>query len=138
MKKLDSIILKILRLYIEYSNDMQDFYKNINEYNPKKKCINVLIVFDHMIADMISYKNLSSKVIEAFIWGRKLNISLVFITQSYYKVLKEVRLNTTHSFIMKIPNKRKLEQTALNHSSDIDLMISWRLIKCVLQNHILF
>ena len=104
----------------------------------QKKCINVLIVFDHKIADMISYKKLSSKVAEAFIWGRKLNILLVFITQSYYKVPKEVRLNTTHSFIMKIPNKRKLEQTALNHSSDIDLMISWRLIKSVLQNHILF
>ena len=54
-----------------------------------------------------------------FIRGRKLNISLVFITQSYFKVPKDVRLNTTHFFIMKIPNKRELQQTALNHSSDI-------------------
>ena len=55
-----------------------------------------------------------------FITGRKLNISIVFITQSYFKVPKDVRLNTTHFFIMKIPNKRKLQQIALNRSSDID------------------
>ena len=55
-----------------------------------------------------------------FIRGRKLTISIVFITQSYFKVPKDVRLNSTHFFIMKIPNKRELQQTALNHSSDID------------------
>ena len=59
-------------------------------------------------------------VTELFIRGRKLNISTVFITQSYFKVLKEVRLNSTHFFIMKIPNKGELQQIALNHSSDID------------------
>ena len=56
---------------------------------------------------------------ELFIRGRKLNISLVFITQSYFKVPKDVRLNTTHFFIAKIPNKRELQQIAINHSSDI-------------------
>ena len=66
----------------------------------------MLIVFDDMIADMIHNKKLNSKVTELFIRGRKLNISLVFITQSYFKVPKNVRLNTTHFFIMKIPNKR--------------------------------
>ena len=55
-----------------------------------------------------------------FIRGRKFNISLVFITQSYVKVSKDVKLNSTHFFIMKIPNKRELQQIALNHSSDID------------------
>ena len=55
-----------------------------------------------------------------FIRGRKLNISLVFITQSYFKVPKDVRLNSTHFFIMKIPNKRELQQIALNHLSDIN------------------
>ena len=55
-----------------------------------------------------------------FIRGRKLNISLVFITQSYFKVPKDVRLNTSHFFIAKIPNKRELQQIALNHSSDIN------------------
>ena len=57
-----------------------------------------------------------------FIRGGKLNISIVFITQSYFKVAKDVRLNSTHFFIMKIPNKRELQQVTLNHSSDIDFM----------------
>ena len=73
-----------------------------------------------MIADMINNKNLNSTVTELFIRGRKLNISPVFITQSYFKVLKDVRLNTTDFFIMKIPNKRELQQIAISHSSDID------------------
>ena len=68
---------------------------------------------------MINNKNLNSIITELFIRGRKLNISLVFITQSYFKVPKDVRLNSTHFFIMKIPNKRELQQIALNHSSDI-------------------
>ena len=69
---------------------------------------------------MIHNKKLNSTVTELFIRGRKLNISLVFIAQSYFKVPKDVRLNTTHFFIMKIPNKRELQQIAINHSSDID------------------
>ena len=72
-----------------------------------------------MIADMINNKKLNSIVTELFIRGRKLNISLVFITQSYFKVLKDVRLNTSHFFIAKITNKRELQQIAINHSSDI-------------------
>ena len=73
-----------------------------------------------MIADIINNKKLNSIVMELFIRGRKLNISLVFDTQSYFKVPKDVRLNTTHFFIMKIPNKRELQQIAINHSSDIN------------------
>ena len=73
-----------------------------------------------MIADMIKNKKLNSIVTELFIKGRKLNISLVFITQSYFKVPKDVRLNSTYFFIMKISNKRELQQIALNHSLDID------------------
>ena len=69
---------------------------------------------------MINNKKVNSIVTELFKRGRKLNISLVFITQSYFKLLKDVRLNCTHFFIMKIPNKRELRQTTLNHSSDID------------------
>ena len=72
-----------------------------------------------MIADMIHNKKLDSIVTELFIRGRKLNISLVFITQSYFKVPKDIRLNTSHFFIAKIPNKRELQQIAVNHSSDI-------------------
>ena len=84
---------------------MQDVYQNINEYNEDKER-KILIVFDDMIADVINNKKLNSIVTELFIRGRKLNISLVFITQSYFKVPKDVRLNSTHFFIMKIPNKR--------------------------------
>ena len=92
---------------------MQVVYKNIEEYNPGKKG-KVLIVFDDMIADMINNKKLNSIVTELFIRGRKL------ITQSYFKVAKDLTLNSTHFFIMKIPNKRELQQIATNHSSDID------------------
>ena len=80
----------------------------------------MLIVFDDMIADMIDNKKLNLIVTDLLIRGRKLNISIAFITQSYFKVLKEVRLNITHFFIMKIPNKRELQEIALNYSSDID------------------
>ena len=73
-----------------------------------------------MIADMINNNKLNPIVTELFIRGRKLNISIVFITQSYFKVPKDVRLNSKHFFIMKIPNKGELQQIALNNSSDID------------------
>ena len=104
---------------MEYSNDMLDVYKNTEDYNPDKER-KVLVVFDDMIADMINNKKLNSIVTESFIGGRKRNISFVFITQSYFKVPKDIRLNSTHFFIMKIPNKTEPQQIALNHSSDID------------------
>ena len=104
---------------MEYSNDMQDVYQNIEDYNPKKER-KVLIVFDDMIADMINNKKSNPVVSELFIRGRKFSISIVFITQSYFKMPKDVRLNSTHFFILKIPSKRELQQIALNHSSDID------------------
>ena len=72
-----------------------------------------------MTADMIHNKKLNSIVSELFIKGIKLNISLVFITQWYFKVPKDVRLNTSHIFIAKISNKRELQKIAINHSSDI-------------------
>ena len=106
------------KAFTEYSNDMQDIYENVDEYNIDKER-KILIGFDDMIADMINDKKLNSIVTEWFIRGRKINISLAFITQSYLKVPKDVRLNTTHFFITKIPNKRELQQIALNHSSDI-------------------
>ena len=104
------------KAFIEYSN-MCDAYKNIDEYNLNKE--RTLIVFDDMIADIIKNKKLNSIVTELLIRGRKINISLVFITQSYFKVPKDVRLNTTQFFIAKIPNKRHLKQIATNHSADI-------------------
>ena len=81
----------------------------------------LILVFDKMIADMINNKKRTNSVVtELFIRGRKSNISLAFITQSYFKVPKVVRLNSTYFFIIKIQNKRELQQIALNHSSDID------------------
>ena len=73
-----------------------------------------------MIADLINNKKLNPAVTELFITGRKLNMSIVFITQLSFKVPKDVRLNSTHFFIMKIPNKRKLQQIPLSHLSDIN------------------
>ena len=69
-----------------------------------------------MIADIINNKNVNPIVTELFIRGRKLNISIAFIKQSYFRVPKQVRINSTQLFIMKIPNKRELQQIALNHS----------------------
>ena len=85
---------------MDYLNSMQNVYKNINKYNPGKKR-QVLIGFDDIIADMINNKKLNPIVTELFITGRKLNVSIVFITQSYFKVPKDVRLNSTHFFILR-------------------------------------
>ena len=92
------------KAFTEYSNDMQDVYKNIDEYNIDKGR-KILLVFDDMIAEMINSEKLNSIATELFIRVRKLNISFVFITQSYFKVPKDIRLNSTHFLIMKIPNK---------------------------------
>ena len=77
------------KAFIEYSNDMQDVYKNIDEHNIYEECER-LIAFDDMVADVINNRKLNSIVTELFIRGRKLNISLVFITQSYFKDPKGV------------------------------------------------
>ena len=106
------------KAFIDYSNDMHDAYKNIDDYHPDKEN-EILIVFDDTIADMIHNKKLNSIVTDLFIRGRKLNISIVFITQSYFRVPKDARNNTKHFFIAKIPNKRELQEIATNHSLDI-------------------
>ena len=86
---------------------MNDVYKSIEEYNPGKKR-KVLIVFDDMIVDIISNKKLQPVVTELFIRGRKLNISLVFVTQSYLPIPKDITLKHYTLFIMKIPNRQEL------------------------------
>ena len=93
------------RAYIEYSNDMRDVYKNIDYYNPDEEN-KILIVFD-MIAGIIHNKKLESIVTELFIRGRKLNIYLVFIMQSYFKVPKDVRLNTIHFSYRNNPKQKR-------------------------------
>ena len=103
--------------FIECSNTMDDVYENINDYNPigKKKTI----VFDDMIADIMTNRRFQAIIKELFIRSRKLNISLVFITQSYFSVPKDVRLNSTNYLIIKIKNRRELQNIAINHSEDI-------------------
>ena len=86
---------------------MQDVHKNIEEYNLGKKC-NILIVFDDMIADMINNEKINQIVTGLFIRGRKINILIVFVTQTYFKVPKDVRLNPTHFYVMEISTKRNL------------------------------
>ena len=98
---------------------MDDIYGNIHDYNPNRKR-KILIVFDDMFEDIKSNKKFQAIIEELFIRCRKLNISLAFITQSYFSVPKDVRLNLTHYLIMKINNKRELQNIAINHSADID------------------
>ena len=105
--------------FIECSNTMDDVYENIHDYNSSRKR-KILIVFDDMIADIMTNKKFQAIIKELFIRCRKLNISLVFIAQSYFSVPKDIRLNSTHYFIMKINNIIKLKNIAINHSTDID------------------
>ena len=96
---------------------MNDIYENIDLYNPNRRR-KVLIVFDDMIADIMTNKKFQSIIKELFTRCRKINNSLVFITQSYFSVPKD--LNSRHYLIMKINNKRELQNIAINHSADID------------------
>ena len=105
--------------FIKYSNSMDDVYENIHDYYSSRKR-KILIVLDYMIADIMTNKKFQAIIKELFIRCRKLNFSLVFITKSYFSVPKDVRLNSTHYLIMKINNKRELQNIVINHSADID------------------
>ena len=105
--------------FIECSNTMDDVYENINDYNPIRKR-KKLIVFDDMIADIMTNKKFQAIIKELFIRCRKLNILLIFVTQSYFSVPKDVRLSSTHYLIMKLNNRRELQSIAINHSANID------------------
>ena len=104
----------------------------MKDYNPTKKR-RVLIVFDDMIADMETNKKLSPIVTELFFRERKLDISLIFISQSYFKVPKTIRLNA-----MKISNKKELQQMSSNNSSDIDFKDFMKLSKEYTKEQYLF
>ena len=104
--------------FFECSNTMDDAYKDIDNYNPKRDK-KVLVVFDDMIAGIMANKRFQAIIKESFISCRKPNISLVFITQSYFFVPKDARLNTTH-FILKINNQIELKNIATDHYADID------------------
>ena len=107
------------KAFIECSNTMNDVHENIDNYNPNRK-IKILNAFDDMIADIMTNKTFQSIIKELFIRCRKLDISLVFITQSYFSVPKDIRLNSTHYLIMKINHRKELQNIAINHSAGID------------------
>ena len=106
-------------VFIEYSNDMNDVLEDINNYN-KKRDKKVLIIFDDMIADIMRSEKFKVIVKELFIRCRKLNISIVFITQSYFRTPKDARLNSTHYILMKIGNKKELKSIAEENSGHLD------------------
>ena len=98
---------------------MDDILSNIEDYN-KKGRRKVLIIFDNMISHVMSDKKAQQILKDLFIRCRKLNISLCFLTQSYFSVPKDVRLNCTHYILFKLNNKRELQNIAINHSTNID------------------
>ena len=112
--------IKNPNVFIGYSQTIHDIYETLEDYNPTKKR-RVLIVFNDIAADLESNQKLSPIVTELFLMRRKLNISLVFISRSYFKVRKTIRLNTTHDFNVNILNKSELQQVPPNHLCNIDL-----------------
>ena len=105
--------------FIEYSNGMNDVLEDINNYN-KNRDKKVLIIFDDMIADTMRSKKFKAIVKELFIRCRKLNISIVFIRQSYFRTPKDARFNSTHYILMKIGNKKELKSIAEENSGHLD------------------
>ena len=105
--------------FIEYSSDMNDVLEDINNYN-KKRDKKVLTIFDDIIADIMRSEKFKAIVKELFIRCRKLNISIVFLTQSYFRIPKDARLNSTHYILMKMGNKKELKSIAEENSGHLD------------------
>ena len=116
---------------------MDGVYEMINNYNPNKKR-KILIVFDHMIADIMTNNKFLAIIKELFIRCRKVNISLVFITESYFSVPKDVILNSTHYLIMKKNNRKELQNIAINHSIHIDYKDIIKIYRECTKYHIIF
>ena len=121
--------------FIEYSSDMNDVLEDINNYN-KKEIKKVLIIFDDMIADIMRSEKFKAIVQEFFIRCRKLNISIVFITQSYFRTPKDARLNSTHYILIKTGNKKELKSIAEENSGHLDFKDFLKLYNIALKNHI--
>ena len=105
--------------FIEYSSDMNDVLEDINNYN-KNRDKKVLIIFDDMIADIMRSEKFKAIVKELFIRCRKLNISIVFIIQSYFRTPKDARFNSTHYILMKKGNKKERKSIAEENSGHLD------------------
>ena len=111
--------LSVPHAFIEYSDDMNDVPDDINNYNTNRDK-KVVIVFDDMIADIEYNKNFKRIIKELFYRARKINVSIVFITQSYFRALKDARLNSIHYILMKIGNKKELKRIAEEKSGHLD------------------
>ena len=105
--------------FIEYSDSVDDILSNIEDYNKKRRS-KVLIIFDDMISHVMADKKAQQILKDFFIRCRKLNISLCYLTQLYFSVPKDVRLNCSHYILFKLNNERELQNIAINHSADID------------------
>ena len=105
--------------FIEYSDNMNDVLNDINNYN-KNRDKKLLIVFDDMIADIEYNKNFKRIIKELFFRARKINVSVVFITQAYFRALKDARLNSTHYILMKINNKKELKRITEEKPGHLD------------------
>ena len=123
--------------FIEYSNSMDDISPNIEAYN-KKRRRKVLIIFDDMLSHVLSDKKVQEILKDLFIRCRKLNISLFFLTQSYFSVPKDVRLNCTHYILFELNNKRELQNIAINHFLILILKILLKFIDILLKNLSIF
>ena len=106
--------------FIEYSDDMNDVLDDINNYNNKNRDKKVLIVFDDVITDIEYNKNFKRIIKELFYRARKINVSIVFITQSYFRALKDARLISPHYILMKTGNKKNLKIIAEEKSGHLD------------------
>ena len=115
--------------FIEYSDDMIDVLDDINNYN-KNRDKKVLVVFDDMIADIEYNKNFKRIIKELFYRTRKINVSVVFITQSYFRALKDARLNSTHYIQMKIGNKKELKRIAEEKSGHLGYKDFLKIYNC--------
>ena len=122
--------------FIEYSDDMNDVLDDINNYN-KNRDKKVLIVFDDMIADIEYNKNFKRIIKELFYRARKINVSIVFITQSYFRALKDARLNSTYYILMRIGNKKELKRIAEEKSGHLTIKSFLKCIIIVQKTHIL-
>ena len=124
--------------FIECSNTMDDIYENIDDSNPNWKR-KILIAFDNMMADIMENKEFQVIIKKLFIRCRKLNILLVFITQSYFSAPKDVRSCSTHYLIMKINNRKEFQNIAMNHSADIDYKDSVKIYReCTIKTVLIF
>ena len=115
--------------FIKYSDDMSDVLDDINNYN-KNRDKKELIVFDDMIADIEYNKNFKRIIKELFYRARKINVSVVFITQSYFRALKDARLNSTHYILMKIGNKKELKRIAEEKPGHLDYKDFLKIYNC--------